>query len=128
MAGHTETGRRATSDNVELVRIGELARRSGLSMPTLKFYLREQLLVPARRTGKTMALYDATVVERLRTIKELQQRQFLPLDVIRELLARDASAQDDETAARAIAEVLERRGGERARRRDEIVARGAKPL
>lgn len=113
---------------MELVRIGELARRSGVPMATLKFYLREGLIAPARKSGRTMAWYDPALVDRLRAIKELQQYQFLPLELIRQTLDGDREAPDDLAAAEAIAKVLARHGGKRSRTRDEVLARGATAL
>lgn len=110
---------------MELLRIGELAKRSGVSLATLKFYLREGLIAPARKSGRTMSYYDPSLVDRVRAIKELQKRQFLPLDVIRKTLDRDREAPDDLAAAEAIAKVLSRHGGARSRTREEVLARGA---
>jgi DNA-binding transcriptional MerR regulator len=112
---------------VELVRIGELARRSGVPIATVKHYVREGLIAPTRKSGRTMSWYDPTLATRIRTIKELQQRQFLPLGVIREALSEDAEAPDDLAAADAIARVLARHGGKRSRTRAEVIARGAHP-
>ena len=109
---------------VELVRIRELARRSGVPIATVQHYLREGLIASTRKTGRTMAWYDSTLAPRIRAIKELQQRQFLPLAVIREALGEDAEAPND-LAADAIARVLARHGGNRARTRAEVIARGA---
>ena len=67
------------------IRIAELVRRSGVSRATIQHYLNEGLLPRPRKTGRTMAYYDAATVERVRLIKELQQRH-LPLAAIRELL------------------------------------------
>jgi DNA-binding transcriptional MerR regulator len=112
---------------VELLKIGELSRRSGVPIATLKFYLREGLITPARKSGQTMAWYHPSTVERIRLIRELQERQFLPLDVIRETIDKTSEAEDDHAIAEAIADVLIRRGGKRVRSRDEVLARGAKP-
>lgn len=109
---------------MELVKIGELARRAGVPVATIKHYLREGLIAPARKSGRTMSWYDPALVERIRSIKELQRRQFLPLDVIRESIERNAEASDDLEAADAIAKVLARHGGKRAKNRAEILARG----
>jgi DNA-binding transcriptional MerR regulator len=108
----------------QLIKIGELARRAKVPLATVKHYLREGLIAATRKTGKTMCWYDVALVDRLRAIKELQQRQFLPLDVIRDSLTRDATATDDLTAADAIAKVLEKHGGTRSRSRAEILERG----
>jgi DNA-binding transcriptional MerR regulator len=109
---------------VELLRIGELAKRSGVSIATLKHYLREGLIAPTRKTGRTMSWYDPALATRVQAIKELQQHQFLPLDLIREAIDRDAEATDEQTAADAIAKVLARHTGQRTRTRAEIVERG----
>ncbi len=110
---------------MHLVRIGELAKRSGVPIATLKHYLREGLIAPSRKSGRTMSWYDPALATKIKAIKELQKRQFLPLDVIRESIDRDGEAPDDLTAADAIAKVLARHGGRRARTRDEVLARGA---
>jgi DNA-binding transcriptional MerR regulator len=110
---------------VQLIRIGELSRRSGVPMATLKFYLREGLIAPARKTGKTMAWYRPDTVGRIQTIRELQEEQFLPLELIKQTLAGDAAAPDDLAAAEAIAGVLARHTGKRSKSRDEVLARGA---
>jgi DNA-binding transcriptional MerR regulator len=112
---------------VQYLKIGELSRRSGVPMATLKFYLREGLIAPSHKSGRTMAWYHPSVVERIRSIRELQERQFLPLDVIRAALDRGEEAADDHAMAEAIADVLIRRGGERARTREDVLAAGAKP-
>jgi DNA-binding transcriptional MerR regulator len=109
---------------VELLRIGELAKRTGIPVATIKYYLREGLIAPTRKTGQTMSWYDAALVDRLAAIKELQQRQFLPLDVIREMLDKGERSTDDLAAADAIAKVLSRRGGERKRTREDIIRTG----
>ena len=113
---------------MELVRIGELARRSGVPMATLKFYLREGLISPARKTGRTMSWYDPALVDRLRGIKELQEDQFLPLDIIRQTLDGERLAPDDLAAVAAIAKVLARSAGKRSRSRAEVLAGGATEL
>jgi DNA-binding transcriptional MerR regulator len=111
--------------NDGLIRIGELARRANVPLATVKHYLREGLIHATRKSGKTMSWYDPALVERLCTIKELQQRQFLPLDVIKESIDREGVAPDDLAAADAIAKVLAKHGNRRSRTRDEVIARGA---
>jgi DNA-binding transcriptional MerR regulator len=67
------------------LRIGELVRRTGVSRATIQHYLNEGLLPRPRKTGRTMAYYDASTVERVGLIKDLQRRH-LPLQAIRALL------------------------------------------
>ncbi len=108
----------------DLLKIGELAKSAGVPIATVKFYVREGLIRPARKTGRTMSWYAAGSVAKVRAIKALQQEQFLPLDVIRDSLAGDAAATDDLTAAAAITKVLERHTGPKTRTREELIARG----
>jgi DNA-binding transcriptional MerR regulator len=111
----------------DLLKIGELARSAGVPIATLKHYVREGLIKPACKTGRTMSWYAPSSVARVRAIKDLQQEQFLPLDVIRESLAGDAAASDDLTAADAIAKVLERHTGPKTRTREQLIERGVSP-
>jgi DNA-binding transcriptional MerR regulator len=70
-----------------LVKISELARLSGVPSPTIKHYMREGLLPgPAKRTSRNMAYYDADLAGRVKAIKNLQQKHFLPLKVIGDVL------------------------------------------
>ncbi len=66
------------------LRISDLERISGIGRSAIHYYLREGLLSPPRRTGKTMAYYDATHVEELRRIREMQEEGY-PLALIREM-------------------------------------------
>ncbi len=83
---------RTKSKSPGLVRISALAELAGVPTPTIKHYLREGLLRPATRTGRTMAYYDPRLAERVRVIKELQTRRFLPLALIARLLEPPPSA------------------------------------
>lgn len=83
-----------------LLKMSELAERSGVTAGTIKHYLREGLLdqgAEVVRTSRNMAYYPPEFVERLRLIKRLQEERFMPLRVIRDLLASDP-----ERAARLI--------------------------
>ena len=84
------SGTRARADG--LLKISELAERSGVSAGTIKHYLREGLLGDEhaiRRTSRNMAWYPPEFVERIRLIKRLQEERFMPLRVIGELLRED---------------------------------------
>ncbi|HDP80132.1 MAG TPA: MerR family transcriptional regulator [Spirochaetes bacterium] len=56
-------------------KISELSRISSTSIPAIRFYLREGLLPPAIKTGKTTAYYTDDHLNRLRMIKKLQTEQ-----------------------------------------------------
>ena len=68
------------------LKMSELADASGVSAGTIKHYLREGLLPEPVRTSRNMAYYPPQFVDRIRTIKRLQEERFMPLRVIRELL------------------------------------------
>jgi DNA-binding transcriptional MerR regulator len=69
------------------LRIGELADRAGVSVATIKFYIREGLLPPPPvKTGRTMGYYDEAYLERLLLIRKLREERFLPIRAIRLLL------------------------------------------
>ncbi len=66
--------------------MAELAARSGLSVPTIKYYLREGLLPPGTATGATRASYDEEHVRRLRLVRALTDVAGLRLDTVRQVL------------------------------------------
>ncbi len=53
------------------MRISELSEATSVSVPTLKYYLREGLLMPGVATARTRAEYAETHVERVRLIRAL---------------------------------------------------------
>jgi DNA-binding transcriptional MerR regulator len=79
----------AEAKNDEMLRMGELARASGVSAATIKHYLREGLLPEPVKTSRNMAYYPAEFVERIRLIKQLQEERYMPLKVIKDLLEED---------------------------------------
>ncbi len=53
------------------MRISGLSAASGVSVATIKYYLREGLLPPGERTSATQASYDETHLARLRLVRAL---------------------------------------------------------
>jgi DNA-binding transcriptional MerR regulator len=83
-----------------MLKMSELAERSGVSTGTIKHYLREGLLGSGeeiKRTSRNMAYYPEDYVDRIRLIKRLQEDRFMPLRLIREVVA-----QGPERAARML--------------------------
>jgi DNA-binding transcriptional MerR regulator len=72
-----------------LLKMSELAERSGVSAGTIKHYLREGLLPEPVRTSRNMAYYPPEFVDRLRLIKRLQEQRFMPLKAIRRVLEEE---------------------------------------
>jgi DNA-binding transcriptional MerR regulator len=82
-----------------MLKMSELADRSGVSAGTIKHYLREGLLgdgEEVKKTSRNMAYYPEDFVDRLRLIKRLQEERFMPLRVIKEVIA------DPDRAARLV--------------------------
>ena len=81
-----------------LLKMSELAERSGVSAGTIKHYLREGLLGEGEdivRTSRNMAYYPPEYVERIQLIKRLQEERFMPLRVIKERILEGAVQQGD---------------------------------
>ena len=75
-----------------LLKMSELAERSGVSAGTIKHYLREGLLGGDEsivRTSRNMAWYRPELVERVKLIKRLQEERFMPLKLIRGVIGSD---------------------------------------
>ncbi len=88
MSADTATGTRAAG----MLKMSQLAQRSGVSAGTIKHYLREGLLGDGDdvvRTSRNMAWYPPAFVERIRLIKRLQEERFMPLKVIGQVMADD---------------------------------------
>jgi DNA-binding transcriptional MerR regulator len=76
----------------ERLRISELARRTGVPVATIKFYLREGLLPRGDTTSATQALYGELHERRLRLIRDLTEVAGLRLARVRQVVAaRDAA-------------------------------------
>ncbi|WP_051386115.1 MerR family transcriptional regulator [Actinokineospora inagensis] len=77
------------------MRIGELSKRTGVAVPTIKYYLREGLLPPGERTSPNQARYDDGHVQRLRLVRALIDVGGLSVAKVQEILATVDSPDDD---------------------------------
>ena len=74
----TENGEEQATDGLDegpQWRIDDLARLSGTTVDTIRFYQREGLLPPATRQGRSL-VYGPVHLERLERIRDLQARHF----------------------------------------------------
>jgi len=69
------------------MRIKELVDISGVPRTTIHFYLRHGLLHPPVKTGRTMAYYDESHLNRLRKIQSLKRGSRVPIAFLREQIA-----------------------------------------
>lgn len=113
------------------MRISELARVTGVPLPTVKYYLREGLLPQGAVTSRTQADYGDAHVRRLRLLRVLREVGDVPVGRLRELVAA-VEAEGLNThdvlaaAARALAPVPPPAGPARELARelaDDVVAR-----
>ena len=75
------------------MRVEELAKRSGASVDTVRYYQAKGLLPPPRRQGR-VALYDDGHLARIERIRSLQARGFT-LATIARILAGELDAADE---------------------------------
>ncbi len=70
------------------LKIGEIAKRSGVRASTIRYYVQEGLLPKPEKANEKMAYYDEVCVERLRIIQELKEKRYFPLYLIKNILRR----------------------------------------
>lgn len=69
------------------MRIGELSGRTGVPVPTIKYYLRENLLPAGELTSPNQAQYDERHVRRLKLVRALLEAGGLSIAAAQELVA-----------------------------------------
>jgi MerR family transcriptional regulator, copper efflux regulator len=87
------------------MRIGQLAKRAGVTVQTIRFYEREGLLAPPSRTASGYRAYTINDLERVRVIRVCQKVGFTLKDVKvvlepHAVLASGRGASDARSAAR----------------------------
>ncbi len=74
------------------LRIGDIAKGSGLSVETIRYYERRGLISPLGRLPSGYRCYDGTILERLHFVVRCKSLGFT-LDEIQELLLLDPNAE-----------------------------------
>jgi DNA-binding transcriptional MerR regulator len=113
------------------MRMTELSQRSGVPIPTIRYYLREGLLPPGQFTSPNQATYDDTHVHRLTLIRAMVEVGEMPIASVRKLflhletkegnefgtlglvqyaLVRDLSPSADSDALARVQDLLDRLG------------------
>lgn len=80
----------AERSNVEppkRLKMKDLEDATGVGREAIRFYIREGLLPEPERPARNVAWYDPSFVEKIRFIKDLQEKRYLPLEVIRRIVA-----------------------------------------
>ena len=73
----------------EVLRIGELAARAGVSTRTVDFYTGLGLLTPVRRSGGNFRLYRPGDVQRIAAVRHLESQGIRLEDIVHVLAGRD---------------------------------------
>ena len=103
-------------DEQKYMKISEVSRQSGVPKSTIHYYLRQGLLHPPKKTGRTMAYFDSSHLDRLAAIKRLRKNLRMPIAFLKQEVARlEALAQkssDENVKSDAELEPKESRKGE----------------
>src|SRR5450759_95571 len=70
------------------LKIGEIAKRSGVRASTIRYYVQEGLLPKPEKANEKMAYYNEGCIDRLQIIQELQEKRYFPLYLIKHILRR----------------------------------------
>ena len=70
------------------LKIGEIARKSGVPASTIRYYVKEGLLPSPEKVNKKMAYYDESCIKKIETIQHFQGKKYFPLAMIKNILRR----------------------------------------
>ncbi|MDA1358699.1 MerR family transcriptional regulator [Glycomyces luteolus] len=85
------------------MRIGELSARTGVPVPTIKYYVREGLVSGGERTSHNQVSYGEEHVRRLRLVRSMVETGSLPIAKVREVLAEVEDPSRDLDSALGVA-------------------------
>lgn len=91
---------------MERFRIGDAATRSGVTRDTIRFYERSGLLDKPGRTPARHRTYDASSLERIRLVRQLQNCGLTISDIKEVVFLEEA---DRPVASKRLIEILKRR-------------------
>jgi DNA-binding transcriptional MerR regulator len=77
------------------VKISELSERSGLSIATVKYYIRERLVPPGERAARNQAAYSEAHLERLKIVRALREDAGLSVREIGRVIGAMETGRDD---------------------------------
>ncbi len=73
-------------DTPKPLKMQHLVERTGVPRQVIHFYIQQGLVPEGKKTGRNMAYYDESHVERVALVRKLQHERFLPLKVIKAML------------------------------------------
>ena len=69
-----------------MMRMKQLSAASGVPKGTIQYYIKEGLIPKPYKTHANMAYYNDSHLNAIRLVKELQEKRFLPLSVIKQVV------------------------------------------
>lgn len=91
----------------QLLKIGEVARRTGVTLRTIRYYQSLGLIQAAHRTRGGLHLYGSEACDRIRFVRDLRSLD-VPLATIREMLDQRKRAETGAQGARDVVATLSR--------------------
>ena len=68
------------------MKMRDLVKRTGVSKEKIHFFKRENMLPPAEKPNPNQAVYNEKHVERILLIQDLQDKYFIPIPIIKEII------------------------------------------
>ena len=90
------TSKKTASSRGKLLKMRELSRMTGVPPGTIRYYINEGLLPKPLKTHRNMAYYDESYIGRINLIRELQEKRFFPLSVIKQIIEQSENSMDSE--------------------------------
>lgn len=107
LTGHRMAVEEGNGNNGRLMRIGDLARKAGTTMRTIRYYEQLGLIAPVARTRGGFRLYEEDELRKLRLIKNLQLVE-TPLAEVKAFFDRRRRGRAASDIAAGISELFER--------------------
>ncbi len=70
------------------LKIGELSKKTGVPISTIRYYVSNGLLPAPVKVGKQLSHYDENCIHKLQTISYLQENRHFPLSIIANIMRR----------------------------------------
>jgi DNA-binding transcriptional MerR regulator len=100
---YSDVVKKCIATSSQSLRIGEVARQTGLTVDALRFYEKERLLQRPPRTSGGFRLFSAEDIERVRFIRQVQELGF-SLGEVKELLVLRTGSVDACSRVRGLLE------------------------
>ena len=68
------------------MKMRDLVNRTGVSKEKIHYFKREKMLPPAEKPNPNQAIYNEKHVERILLIQDLQDKYFIPIPIIKEII------------------------------------------